>query len=391
VAGAAAEARLDGLVLEGEFPDGAALAAQIETALRSLGSEAVVIRLSSAAEARRGKGAVMAAEGVTPGVNKSGDSTTASATAGLWVDSNLWLGRSLRPAAGARPVWIGHRPAAGSPEVYARSVADAAAAGARWIVALDDPLRAGLLERDPKALATWRGIAAHLAFYEEHADWRGFTPFGNVAIIFDSAGANAANSEEYLNLVARRQIPYRVVYRSELNAHSLEGLRAVLAFDLAPPTAAEREILRAFAARGGSVLIGPGWGGAPKEQSYTVAAVEQGEVAIYKDAAPDPEAVARDLNDLLTTPDFGVSVFNAPSMLSVVTAPQDGKRLLLQFVNYATLPAQNAAVWIEGKFGSARFYAPGAAPADLPLKKSGSRTEVAVPKVTSSAAVLLEP
>jgi len=57
-----------------------------------------------------------------------------------------------------------------------------------------------------------------------HAEWRGFEPFGNVGIVLDVSGPNPANSEEYLNLVARRQIPYRVIYRSQLSAADQQKL-----------------------------------------------------------------------------------------------------------------------------------------------------------------------
>lgn len=388
VAAAARDARLDGLVLEGEFPGGLAFAKRLEKALAALKSAAVVIPVVPAPLARRAARQVLAVEGVSPGVGKAEDGATASATGGMWIDSNLWLARSFRPEPQRRPVWIGHRPRAGATGIYARSIADAAAAGARWIVTLDDDLRARLLRREPQALAAWKGIADCLAFFESHADWRGFAPFGNVGIVLDAAGPNPANSEEYLNLVARRQIPYRVIYRSDLGAASLAGLRAALAFDLAPATEAERKILRAFAAAGGLVLSGPSWGGAPKDQSYTIVAEGQGEVAVYKDASPDPQSVARDLNDLLPTPELGVSVFKAPSVLSYVSVAGDGARMLIQLVNYASAPVESIAIWVTGSFVSARLYAPGGVPVDLPLRRSGGRTEITVPTLAAYGAVL---
>jgi len=391
VASAAADARLDGLVLEGEFPGGSGFAGQLRKALDANNSAAVVIPVaSSAGPLRKAAWPVLALEGVSPGVSKLEDTATASATAGLWVDSNLWLVRSFGPNRGQRPVWLSHRPPPGSPGVYLKSIADAAAAGGRWIVTLGDDLRAGLLRRDAPALALWRSMGAYLAFFAEHAEWRNFVPFGNVGIILDSAGPNLSNSEEFLNLVARRQIPYRVIERSRLSAQLLDGLRAVLAFDLAPPSEAERKILRDFAAQGGLVLGGPAWGAPPKDQSYTVLSVGQGEVAVYKDQSPDPQSVARDLNDLVPTPDLGVSLFNAPSVLSYVSSNDTGSRMLIQLVNYAGAPAPSLTIWVTQRFNTARLYAPESAPADVPLKRSGSRTEIVVPPLAVYAALLLE-
>lgn len=389
-AAAAAEMQLDGLVLEGEFPGGAAFTGRLQEALRSAGSTAIVIPTAAGSVQRRAAWPVLAVEGVAPGVGKAGEATTASATAGLWVDSNLWLVRSLRPAARRRPVWVSHRPNAESPGTHVKSVADAAAGGGRWIVTLADGLRPGLLRRDAAALAEWREVAAYLAFFQKHAGWNAYAPFGPVGIILDSAGANLEIAEEYLNLVARRQIPYRLLDRSALNADSFAGMRAVLAFDLAPPSEAERKLLAAFAGGGGLVMIGPSWGGAPKEQSYAIAAVEQGEVAVYKDDPPDPEAVARDINDLVPTPDLGVSVFNAPSVLSYVSLPGAGEVVLIQLVNYAAAPAEGISIWLTGKFAAARMHAPGSEAADLPLRRSGGRTEVTVPRLAQYGAIIVE-
>ena len=388
-AAGARDAQLDGLVREGEFPGGLAFAERLEKALAAVHSAAVVIPVVPSPQARKAARQVLAVEGVSPGVGKAGDGATAGATGGVWIDSNLWLARSLHADPDRRPVWIGHRPRDGAPGIYARSIADAAAAGARWILALDDDLRARLLRRDSEALAVWRGIGDSLAFFESHAEWRGFAPFGNVGIVLDVSGPNPANSEEYLNLVARRQIPYRVIYRSQLSAAALAGLRAALAFDLAPATEAERKTLRAFAAGGGLVLSGPSWGGAPKDQSYTMLAEGEGEIAVYKDDAPDPQSVAQDLNDLVSTPELGVSVFKAPSVLPCVSVAGGGARLLIQLVNYATEPAKSIAIWITGGFGSARLYAPGSAPLDLPVRSSGGRTEITVPALAAYGALVL--
>ena len=391
VAAAADDARLDGLVLEGEFPGGIQFAEALEKKLRSNKSAAVVIPIAPAALLRKAAWPVLAVQGASPGVGKADDSTTASATGGAWIDSNMWLARSFRLGSGPRPIWISQRPRADSPPgVYVKSIADAAAAGGRWIVALDDGLRAKLLHQDAEARAVWRSIGSFLDFYEKHSEWRGSAPFGNLGIVLDTTGPNLAMSEEYLNLVARRQIPYRVIDRSKIDANSLAGLRAVLAFDLAPPTEAERKTLRAFAEEGGLVLAGPSWGAPPKDQSYAVVAVEKGELAVYKDASPDPESVSRDLNDLLVTEELGVSLFNAPSVLSYVSLSDSGKHMLIQLVNYADLPARPITIWVTDKFTTARLYTPESAPADLAVRRTPSRTEISIPKLFVCGALLLE-
>jgi hypothetical protein len=211
-----------------------------------------------------------------------------------------------------------------------------------------------------------------------------------VGIVLDPTGPNLDHAEECLNLVARRQIPYRVIERSRVGAGALAGLRAVLAFDLAPPAEGERKSLGAFAEAGGLVLSGPSWGSPPKDQSYAVLSAGQGEVAVYKDAAPDPASVARDLNDLVPTPELGVGVFNAPSVLSYVSVSETGDRMLIQLVNYAGQPAESLTVWVTRIFSMARLYVPGSPPVELRVRRSGSRTEIVLPKLPVYGALLLE-
>ena len=388
VVSAVKDVRLEGVVLDGEFPGGLEFARGLERRLRAASNAAVVIPIAPARLLRETAWPVTAVEGAPPEIGKADGPAIASATAGAWIDSNIWLARSIRPGPG-KPVWISHGLTDASPGIGVRSIADAAAAGARWIVALDDGQRAKLLRREPEAFAQWRSMMSDLAWYESHAEWKGFAASGNVGIVLDTA-VGAADSEEYLNLVARRQIAYRVIYRRELSAAALEGLRAVLAFGFDPPTETERKLLSAFAARGGLLLTGPSWGGAPKQQSYTVLAEGEGEIAVYKDSWPDPEAVARDLDDLVPTPELGVSVFNAPSTLSYVSANGDGKRVLIRLVNYATRPTESALIWVTGQLRSARLETPDQPPLDLPVKRSGGRVEITIPTLRVFGALLVQ-
>ncbi|MBI4875948.1 MAG: hypothetical protein HY822_15030 [Acidobacteria bacterium] len=120
------------------------------------------------------------------------EAATATPTSEPWIDSNLWLVHSLRARAGARPVWLGHRLENPSPADYERAIAEAAAAGGRWVVSPDDALAAGLRRGLPEALALWRRIGACLEFHERHAEWRGLAPVAALGIVRDRAGKHAA-------------------------------------------------------------------------------------------------------------------------------------------------------------------------------------------------------
>src|ERR1039458_8948367 len=119
--------------------------------------------VTAAASVRTAEGPVPAVEGVSPSArNLSEVGIRGAPSSEPWIQSNVWLVRSFRHAPVWRPVWIGYQPDGGTAADYARSVADAAVAGGRWIVALDDGLRAKLSRQDSAAVATWHGIGACL-------------------------------------------------------------------------------------------------------------------------------------------------------------------------------------------------------------------------------------
>jgi hypothetical protein len=394
VAAASDDAQLDGLVLEGGFPDGAGFARQLEASFRSRNSAAVVVPIARVpATVRTAKPPLLAVEGVRPGARNLADmGIRAGPSAQPWIDSNIWLVRSFRLDPGWRPVWIDQRPDSSSQGDYTRCVADAAVAGGRWIVALDDSLRLRLLQKDADALATWRSVGANLKFAEEHAEWRTFEPYGNMAIILDTASEDPDYSNENMNLVARRQVPYRLIERSRLTAASLGGFQALLATDLQTLTEAERKTLRDFAEGGGLVVAGPSWGESPENNDYVEVPLGKGRVVIYKEKPPDPEMVARDLLDLLEPEVMGLTAFNVPSVLTYVSMDGSGRRALIQLLNYASTPFDSKiTLRLNGTFKTARMYAPESAPADLAVRvMSGGRTEITVPKLAMWGAVLLE-
>ena len=368
---AAAAAGLDGLALEGEV-------------LAPRNSAVPVIPIAKvAAGLRIARTPIAAVEGVSPSARNLADMGIRGAPSSEpWIQSNVWLVRSFRLAPAWRPVWISYQPEGGSAADYARAVADAAVAGGRWIVALDDQLRANLRRKDPAALAVWRRIGAYLRFGE---DWRDFVPYGKLALILDTAAADPEMADEYLKLVARRQVPYRVIARPELSAAALAGFRTVLAVGLAPPTAAEREVLQAFAGQGGLVVAGPTWGNAPQDEPFAEVPSGRGRVAVYRD--PDPESVARDMKEL-SLDESGIMAFNVPSVITYASSRD--RRLLVQLLNYSDSPAAAITIRVSGKFKAARLLTPEAAPLDLAVSSQAGQTEVTIPRLALWGGVLLE-
>jgi hypothetical protein len=395
VAAAATDAALDGLVLDGDFPASAGFPAKLEAALRAASSKALVIPiLHDAWSMRNSTAPLVAVEGVRPSARDTSDmGIAAGVSAEPWLESNIWLVRSLRQGTSSRQVWVDQQPKSPSLWDYLTAASDAAAAGGRWIVAVDDSLRKGLLSKNADSLSTWRSLGAHLKLAEDHPGWRAFAPFGKLGIILDKANESPDFSNEYLNLVTRRQIPSRIIERSELTAAKLGEFVAVLVADLAPPKEAERRLLQEYAEKGGIVVAGKWWGGSTDPENFTEVPVGKGMAVVYGDDAPDPESSARDLRDMLEGEKAGFMAFNVPSLITSVSTSDGGKRMLVNLVNYASRPFDNlVTVRVEGIFKTARLYTAEGAPQNLearPARIKG-QTEIGIPKLNVWGVLELE-
>jgi hypothetical protein len=372
----AAEAHRRGLSVLGLIYTGAG-AAQAAKAAAEASLDGVVFEEDSAADLARDAAAhlrvITSIEGVSPSARRLADmGIRAGPSSEPWIESNIWLVRLKRP------VWISYEIENASAIDYERAIADAALAGGHWVIAPDDKLRAGLWRRDPTAMETWRRISRILRFAQNHADWMRFAPYGNLAILADA-------DDEYLKLLARRQVPYRLLSRAELTADRLSRFNAVL--QVSPPSDSERKVLTAFVEKGGLLVAGPFWGDAPQER-YGERSLGKGRLVIYKD--PDPESISHDLRDLLSQEEMGVTAFNVPTVITSASVDDSGRRVLVQLLNYSNSPAEAITIRVQGSFSSARLYTTDAAPSDLALDRVEGHVDVSIPRLQLWGAVLLE-
>ena len=198
-----------------------------------------------------------ATENVWPGLNlqtMNGDTALAGPTGIPWVNSNAWFSLLARELAPGKTLWLDFDPPASSnllhPAAYALAVADSHAYGSRWIISLDDELRAALLKGNVQAKGVWEKLCEAAAFFEEHKEWQAFKSQGILAIVSDFRGDNAYLSGEVLNLLNRRQVQFRIIERAK-SLPALEGLKAILWLDHeAPGAEAACPVARLRAARG---------------------------------------------------------------------------------------------------------------------------------------------
>jgi hypothetical protein len=293
---------------------------------------------------------VAISDGRWPGIRAS-DEATATPSSEPWIDSNTWMVRSVQAWSSPRPVWLLHTaPPSATEQELLRAVADAGVAGAYWAPPLEAVLR-------------WPSLARWTRFFLEQARPPEFVPTGTVAIVQDSTRQDPLVPGEYLNLIARRGIPYRVIERPQLSGNAIATGRALLWACLAPPNGAERERLKTFAQRGG--------------------------VVIDVSEAPAPAELARELLDRIGYENLDVRVYNAPSVLSYAMEARDGRRLV-HLVNYATAAAAGVRLRVMGRFRRATLISPDEAPRALAVRNTGGKSEVSNLNIPVYAGVLWE-
>ena len=202
-------------------------------------------------------------DNVWPGVSRQSYGADAGPTSTPWLDSNGWYVQLAR-ARSETPLWlIFDPPGAGyvtPAQSYSTAICDSAAPGARWVISLDANLRSGLAEGNSTARATLKQIGAAAGFFRNHQEWNTFYSLGVVGVISDFTGENFEMSGEILNLMARRNLQFRAIWKSQAMAQPFTGLKSLVYADTAAPAAGLRRKMMAFVEQGGLLVAGPKWG-----------------------------------------------------------------------------------------------------------------------------------
>lgn len=316
-------------------------------------------------------------DNVWPGVSSPGSGAVAGPTSKPWLDSNGWY-LQLARARVQVPVWLMFDPPENgrvlSGQSYSTAICDSEAAGGRWVISLDSGLQVGLTEGKAPAQEIFKQIGSAAGFFEKHAPWKSYRSLGVVGIISDFTGDNFDLSGEILNLLARRDLHFRVIWKSQATAQSFAGLKALVYADQTPPAGELRRSMVDFAAQGGLLVTGPGWllDGRPAnpdfETQFEVRAFGKGRLAVAKEQLADPSTVAADTQLLVSHANDLVKIYNGSSSgCTLFLASPDRRKAVLHALSYASGRSSGVrTVWIQQKYRSARLWTIGAAePAPL--------------------------
>jgi hypothetical protein len=275
------------------------------------------------------------------------DSAAAGPTGAPWIDSNSWVAKLAAARAPGKQIWLvvdppteDQPPAEGA---YRLAVADASAAGARWVVSLDDKLSQALAQGNPEAVKTWRGILTALTFFEKHREWRSYTYQGPLGIISTFAGDSEFMATELLNLAARRNLLYRIIDRSQAQSMNLTGLRGALWLDRDPPAAEVAAKLSAFAQAGGLLIVPRTVASVFKSPrvlecpvgGYELRAAGKGRVAAATRDWDDPYFLAADAHNLVGRRHDPIRLFSGGACWLHYSVAPSGKDSLFQMVNFS--------------------------------------------------------
>jgi hypothetical protein len=330
---------------------------------------------------------------------KNGILQVSSPTSQPWLDQNLATVRHERGfETGQAPLytfsWDVSDPLVKengpSPQDYSLAVAEAGAFHADLILEIYEKQQRGLASGDKAALADWEPVKRTIAFYERQTD--GEKEAAEVGVLTDDYDT----SYEAINLMARHNIPFRVLHSADVKAEDLAGLDVVIEF--AAPGKDLTETLRAFAEQGGVLVLvnQPGtypWDGAVvgkasgESVTYTVG---KGRVVELKEPVSDPETFAQDVRRLMAKQDVPVSLWNS---LTTLVAEYPGRKpgeTIVELVNYDEERTQ-VQVQVKGNFGAARYESPERGCCEtLKTEHVNGFTEFVVPDLVTGGRVHLE-
>ena len=377
---AIAAAKVAGIVIDGDLPEGAA------AAVREAAGGAPVIELTSRNRMALGSGAPILGtwQGVWPGIAVEQDGAKRAAPSGsVWIDTNTGFIRAVR-AWGDATLWIANQPPPNTVVTgarYLQAIADAAISGARWVLALDDDFAARLARRDPKSVADWKRMADLLRYFEQHPEWRHMQEYGKLAIVQDPAKGGLL-SGGILDMIAVKHTPVRPIPRQHLSAESLAGATMAVNVDADALTPEQKEVLSNFTHAGGMLLTGPpGW----KDSSPP-----GGQITLDKAELERLNDIWRDVNSMVGRRNMGVRLFNVSSMLSNLLASADGKTAVVHLLNYSDFPVENVAVHFPAEYKRATLTTPEGVAKSLEVYPTEEGGGVDIDKVLVCATIKLE-
>jgi hypothetical protein len=358
--------------------------------LRSLYPKLTFLILNPAGKQPQMRGALV--------LNRNGILEVSSPTAQPWLDTNLALARieqALRP--GQVPLYSFQWELTDSlqklqgpnPEDYLLAVAEAGAFHADLVLSLHEKAQKALAQNDPDEVIQWKQMQRYLEFYSRTIP--PVEPAANIGVL----ASDYKKSYEPINLLARHNIPFRILRPSELTAVRLKEFDMLVVLASA---AQNVKLITDFAARGGIAIVVDSSGSYPWQSAkriqtgdhWVAYAVGKGRIIELTESLPDPETFAQDIRRLMNKQKVLISLWNALTTVAVPYREPHAGVTTLELVNYAEEPLR-VQVQIKGSFHSIRYETPerGCCESLTPVQRNGF-TEFVIPDLRIGGRVHLK-
>ena len=329
------------------------------------------------------------------------DAAPAGPTQEPWVDSNGWVSPVARCVVPGKTLWLElDAPASAKlapAERYCLTVADARASGCRWIIDLDEPMRAALAAHSPEATAVWKQIAAMDAFFDNHSQWAEYDSVGVLTVVSDFRGQNAGMSNEVLHMLQRQRVAFTVADRTRPLATRIANKLAVLWVDDTEPSPEQHRLLMEFVEQGGTVIAPKYWGpkGIASRQydwlfDYDIYSLGKGRIVVASGGFTDPFQLDRDTHLLVGHEHDVCRLFNPGTASCILGSERAAHREVVQVLNYnAPQPVDYLTLWINHTASAATLWS---TTKSSPLKCSpqSNGTSFDIPPVAVYYAVEIE-
>ena len=277
-----------------------------------------------------------------------------------------------------------------NPADYALAVAEAGAFHADLLLELHEQQQKGLATGDKDTLMDWERVKRTIEFSERGNHNTPEVP-ATVAVLTNDYDS----SYEAINLMARHNIPYRVLHLAEVKPQDLQGFDVVIAFAALGNELSEA--IRAFAEKGGVAVLVNLPGPYPWDSSTATTkgaalsyAVGKGRVIELGESVSDPETFAQDIRRLMLNQRIPTSLWNSLTTLVAAYPGEKSGETIVELVNYDEEAAQ-VQVRVKGTFGSARYESPERGCCEkLKLGQVDGFTEFVVPDFMIGGRVLLQ-
>jgi hypothetical protein len=332
-------------------------------------------------------------------LNRNGILEVSSPTAQPWLDTNLALVRieqALRP--GQVPLYSFQWELTDSlqklqgPNVedYLLATAEAGAFHADLVLTLHENLQKALAQNDPEGINLWKQMQRYLEFYSRRIP--PVEPAANIGVL----AGDYIKSYEPVNLLARHNIPFRILRTSELTAVRLKEFDMLVV--LATAMQQNVKLITDFATRGGIAILvdlsgSYPWQSAKRIQTgdhWVAYVVGKGRIIELTEAVPDPETFAQDIRRLMDKQKVLISLWNALTTVAVPYREPHSGATMLELVNYAEEPLR-VQVQVKGSFQSIRYETPerGCCESITPVQRNGF-TEFVLPDLRIGGRVYLK-